>query len=505
MYIGRIESYLHSQNLAPSFSSTKKNVSLINVKNFNHFCLFTQFRRHQFSSIQLLAFEETVAKLSEKYQKPLTNTAVFYVHHSLQTTVPVINALLNFGVKPQRFFAIGKSYSDCPEVTEACIKLGIHYQHNSRQTGLGKYVHSFIADINALWSKVESCLEQEKDVQEVLILDHGGYALQFTPANILEKYKVVGLEKTTGGVINFESLPPPFPVITVATCAAKKVLESPLIANSIVNKICYLMPIINDQNVSVVCGIVGSGAIGKAITEKLVSMGYDVIVYDNNPNQLRALESTLENAKVTITNDLSKLIDCSEYIFGCTGRDITANPDHLKMLLLADKDKRLVSCSSGDNEFSALLKYIQQRRNIKKIINPLDTVIYATDKGANIKILRGGFPVNFDQSGESVPAKDIQLTRALVVGGVIQAAYFFNQPHLLTHGGLYGLDAGIQQLVVNTWLKHQPTNRFPEKVTTKFLDLEWIRDNTEGIHISCDVVEQSNSPKEMELKTCRNM
>ncbi|OGO95160.1 MAG: hydroxyacid dehydrogenase [Coxiella sp. RIFCSPHIGHO2_12_FULL_44_14] len=313
----------------------------------------------------------------------------------------------------------------------------------------------------------------KKDVKEVLILDHGGHALSFIPEQILRQYKVVGVEKTTRGLINLKAQGfPPLPLIGVAHCAAKRILESPLIAEAVIAK---LLPLISIKDKNLVCGIVGYGAIGKAITAKLLSMQHKVIVYDNDPNQFRIAKDI---RGMTVTNELSALVASADYIFGCTGRDITTSIDSFR---LSSKNKTLISCSSEDIEFSSLIWLAaQQQRNGKAAINPLADVEYHTDMGGTIRILKGGFPANFDGSGESVPANDIQLTRALGLGGVLQAARFFQRPDIVNSSGVYALDANMQKLIVNEWLKYQPSHRFPKDVIDQFQDVQWIEAHSGG-------------------------
>ncbi len=375
--------------------------------------------------------------------------------------LPVVNALL------EKVTSIQK----CPSVVEEIVNFGVHYQQCSTQIGLGKFSHNFIRDINWLWKNVLTQIQKDHDVEEILILDHGGHALTFIPEQILQKYKVVGVEKTTGGLINLENQGmPPFPLIGVAHCAAKKILESPLIAEAVVTKLLPLIPI---RNANLICGVVGYGAIGKSVATKLLALGHKVIIFDNDSQQLKNITSK----DVTVTTDLSALVAFSDYIFGCTGRDITTSLDIFR---LSPKNKTLISCSSEDKEFLSLLHLIQRKKNGKVATQPLENIEYENDAGGIIRILRGGFPINFDNSSESVPAQDIQLTRALVLGSILQAIQFFKRPEILDTNFIYSLDSKIQKFVVNEWLKCQPTNRFSKKVIASFQDINWIRENSGG-------------------------
>lgn len=412
-------------------------------------------------------------------EKPLKKTAIFYVHHSLETSVNLVEAIIALGAQPKNIFVLEKHYSRCPEVAQKIIELGVYYQPCSTQISLGGFLTSFVRDINWMWSKLIDNIGA--DIEEILILDHGGHALTYTPSILFEKYKVIGIEKTTSGFINLQeqNLLPPFPLIGVANCAAKKILESPLIAEAVVNKLHSIIPL-KDENIT--CGVVGYGAIGKAVATKLYEMGHKVMVFDSNPEQLKPIKNT---KGLVTTNELSSLIAFSDYIFGCSGQDIAAKS--LDPFILSPRDKVLISCSSEDKEFLSLIKAIPQRRVGKSITKPLDNIQYRTAMGATIRILRGGFPVNFDHSGVSVPAKDIQLTRALVLAAVLQAVQFFRQPQLLEHSGFYSLNAAAQSFIVNSWLPYQPPQRFAKEIIDNFKNEQWIADNSPGLVQDCDV------------------
>lgn len=406
----------------------------------------------------------------------LKKTAIIYVHHPLLTSVNLIDAIIQLGAKPKNIFVLGKHYSECLSVVEQISQFGVHYETCSPQVGLGRFSHSFIRDINWLWKNVLTQVQKDKEIEEILILDHGGHALTFIPQQILQNYKVIGIEKTTGGLVNMEKqgFSPPFPIIGVANCAAKKILESPLIAEAVVKKLLPLIPI---DSPNLICGVVGFGAIGKALTAKLLSMGHKVIVFDNNHQQLQDIK---DRPDITITNELPTLIAFADYIFGCTGRDITTSHDALR---LSPKNKTLISCSSEDIEFLSLLQTIQRKKKYDKLVTePLADIEYKNDAGGYIRILRGGFPINFDNTGESVPAQDIQLTRALVLGAILQAIHFFKKSEILESSLIYSLDPIIQRFVVNEWIKYQPANRYPKNVIDSFQHLPWISEHSGGHH-----------------------
>lgn len=410
----------------------------------------------------------------------LKDTAVVYVHHALGTSETLLNSMFQLGLSPKNTFVLGKRYSNSDAIIERIKGYGVHYQVNSKQAGLGEHDISFTRDINSLWADVVAHLksEQANHIKKVLLLDHGGYAVKYVPHSILEGYKVVGLEKTTSGIIALGGRLPNLPVINVAKCAAKNFLESPLIAEAIMTK---LAPFIDMAREPTECGIIGYGVIGRAIAEKLLKLGHRVMVYDNNLAQLQTLKSA-PRKDLRPTNDLSTLVNFSKLVFGCSGSDVT---ESLDAFTLAPAEKTLISCSSEDREFLTLLNHIQQKYNGKARVwaNDFKDVVYTNEFGHNINILRAGFPYNFDHSGESVPANDIQLTRALVLAGFLQSIDFLKKPHIFDNGNnMYALDAELQQWVVREWLKYQEKGRYSKETLANFEDLDWINKNSSGDH-----------------------
>ena len=76
------------------------------------------------------------------------------------------------------------------------------------------------------------------------------------------------------------------PVVNVAYSAAKQILESPMIAKAVIKKLDQIL--LRDIKNSI-CGVVGLGAIGRAIIQKLLSLGCKVVVYDKFDDKHRPM------------------------------------------------------------------------------------------------------------------------------------------------------------------------------------------------------------------------
>ncbi len=423
-------------------------------------------------------------------KKSLTNTAIVYIHHALYSSLPVLSSMFKLGLSPQNTFVLGKHYSECKGVVEEAKKMGVHYQPCSRQSGLGKFSSAFVRDIVLLWESVARELKDKKEIRDIIIMDHGGHAVAFTPVEIIENYNIVGIEKTTAGLLDKKACGLFFPLIAPALCAAKRVLESPCIADAVVAKLIPLLPSISATKAY--CAVLGYGAVGKAVADKLLSLGHRVVVYDCDPNQLKKI-----TGGAIPTNDNYAVIGYADYIFGCSGR---ISLPSFEMIRLSNKNKVLISASSEDKEFLPMLEFIQRINNRKvPTTKPLADVVYTSEMDAQVCLVRGGFPINFDDTGESVPAKEIDLTRSLNFMSVLQAIDFLNNPqktHHLKKSGTYMLYPALQSLVATEWLKGQPAKRFPNETAAQFLDEQWIVSNSGGTHEANTTFKAANTANE---------
>jgi hypothetical protein len=374
---------------------------------------------------------------------------------------------LKLGVKSENIYLLGKHYSTHKESKETIRDLGINLQSNLIQTKLGNFSEAFTCDVKNLWNFVLHDILQ-KDINALIILDDGGHCLANTPEKLIIKYRIVGIEQTASGLFNPKVLKLPFPLINVACSAAKKWLEPPIISNAIVRKLSSILPL---EDGKLCCGVIGFGAIGKAVAFKLSILNNSVVAYDKNHFQ---------NTKDTIishTKSIEKVILNSDHIFGCTGTDITANVDILKIM---NKEKSLISCSSEDIEFRLLLKLIQQNNHSKfKLTFPLSDILYESECDRIIRIYRSGFPINFDNSKEIEYPKEIQLTRGLLLGGILQAISLMPLMKKNRHARL-ALHSDIQQFIVHRWKENQTGDFRISKFLEYFDDISWIKNHSEA-------------------------
>lgn len=393
----------------------------------------------KYDNTLLPVLQEIINKPVQKYNWQVENTALVCVQHLLYTTCDLLHAFKNMNISPQNIHIMGKTYSTCPKVTNSLILNKFSYYPSTEYNEIGCFTEYFEQDIKMMWEKVTLSLGTQK-IKKIIIMDDGGHCISNVPEEILNTCQVIGVEQTSSGLTEITRTALKFPIVEVASSATKQIIESPLIADAIVRKLDYTLPLNKGK---LTCAVIGLGVIGNEVCKNLLTLHHNVIAYDINSE----LKQKINN--VTYVNDISTAIKSAKYIFGCSGHDITQNLD----FSIIREDKYLISCSSKDKEFLSLIKFIYHNCPYQ-VTNKCITSNLAT--GAIVTILNNGCPINFDLSGESVPAHDIQLTRGLLFGGALQAFYQLEQRPGIAQR--YMLDPTIQRFIVNTWQRYGSKN-----------------------------------------------
>jgi S-adenosylhomocysteine hydrolase len=402
----------------------------------------------------------------EQSKKILSQTVFVCVQHILMTTGSLFESLIKLGAQPSNIFVLGKCYSTNVKVLNDLHGLGINILAGKTPTVYGTYSFVMDEEIRNLWDIVKA----KKEIlpsNNLIIIDDGGGCIKHLPKEVLDYWHFIGgIEQTTSGlkpIDLFKQL-----LIEVASSSAKRLIESPLIATAISDYVCKMASTMNiDQY-----GIIGYGNIGRAVSKALYKEGYQVAIHDKNRLEIPD--------DLTSQPDIPTLIRENQFILGCTGVDVIPDPEILSDI---PGTKIFASCSSGDYEFNQLLTYKKYyaRRDGESIDTLSDIKMeYPKGVGTKMTILRGGFPVNFDRVKEAEPALDIQLTRGLLLGAVIQTTLYFDNPSLLTQtNNRKMLDPYIQRKVVSTW---QKTASFEAEYSNNFTDIDWIKNNSGGTY-----------------------
>ncbi len=409
---------------------------------------------------------DRIASQAPRPLESLSGIMLVCVQHLLETTGSLIQTLLSLGLDPKNIHILGKSYSSNPGVENRLRALGVNVAETGRQQHWGEYSTQLTEDVARLWTQVARGLEAQRP-DAIIVLDDGGFCIKGMPRCLLDGVPVVGIEQTMSG-LSLLGVPPRFPVIDVASSAAKQWIEPPMISEAVLARLSSHR--LSDSPI----GVVGFGNIGKAMTETLGRMQTSIFVFDENTRS--------EESETTIfCNSLEELYSKSATIFGCTGKDTLAGKDWWPKLT---GEKLLISCSSQDLEFrSALLSLndgnhalVSQRQLTGEVTVPLPE--------GKLRILRGGFPVNFDGSRESVPAADIQMTRGLLLGAILQAALLIESGQTKPEKTM--LLPEVQRLVVSEWIQIRASRRkcFEPWLLNNFFqdDPGWIAANSGRVH-----------------------
>lgn len=291
------------------------------------------------------------------------------------------------------------------------------------------------------WQIVRTAQELLEFVKpNTLVIDEGGVL----HAGVAELgVNVVGVEQTSNGVLESWT----YPVVLVCRSAAKLLFESQIIAIGITRKLKQLGLLGGNRHFLVL----GMGALGSALKERLGSIGELVVGYDLSINN-RA------NAR-----DRTSLLSQADVILGCSG----SKSIHVEDLSNLKEGCILASCSSKQVEFQSLLSLVSAKHLFadRKLEGP----------NGNVFVLNGGFPINFDRKIEWERPEEIWLTRQLMLAGVRQAL----QSSCFEAAG-YRLEGSAQSAIVNEWRRHSSIAdqvSFPEAA----LDAAYFDEHSEGV------------------------
>ena len=399
----------------------------------------------------------------------LSDVGFVCVQHLLETTGSLLEVLLELGAIPRNMFVLGKSYSSNLDVATRLKSLGIDVCTGSAPIRPGGFGEAVSSDIEELWQRAETLVDRR--VRTLIILDDGGRCLECAPDWCLQNMRTVGIEQTQSGMARLPL--GRLPIINVAKSAAKKYVEAPQIGRAIASRMdLQLNDVANDSTF----GVVGLGPIGRAVVAELNRANKEVFSYDPGAQACRPNGSEPSIPSPTFP----ALLSCSDVVLGCTGDDLFRRAPANDAWF--ERCRYLVSCSSEDTEYlSLLIRYGQYAWDDEE--PPCASVICRIGRH-EVTILRGGFPINFDGSLESVPAAEIQLTRGLLLAAIYQAVALARDTRRLPLDGIQ-LSAWLQRYVCTRWLHHQPTRRadYIDRILWGMRRESWIAANSEGHRI----------------------
>lgn len=409
----------------------------------------------------MLEFNDKLLQVALEYYPenalPFQGCLIVGMQHMLGTTVEMFRAMKTLGL--EHAIVGSKLYSDNQDCIEDFKKLGYHYVGCQEPIGHGLYQESIVKDIHQIWEcalRVIKC----KSIQSIIVLDDGADLLLNIPNEMYrlcrsEGHFLVGIEQTKGGSNRhfFNGLP--LPIINVAGAEIKGRFEYQWVAKEVVRILC------KDVLGDIACqlgwkpriGIIGYGIMGLAVASQLQLASFPISVYDPKTTTIP------ENGEITHLSSPVILISGADVIVGCTGTDVTANRSVFDALHYSRTPKWLVSTSSKDVEFNFLLHKCQEQMK-RRYCTPdvLQTVVYRNHFGSTMHLLRGGFPINFQNTIHCVPPEKIWPTRA---GLLLAALMALKYQDIFTQGAastVYQLDPWSQTLIYHHYAKIHPAD-----------------------------------------------
>jgi S-adenosylhomocysteine hydrolase len=386
--------------------------------------------------------------------RPLAGVTAVLIQHQLGSMVPTVRTLLELGLDPARTQLIDIPYTANATVREALEALGIPAGNFAPSTYTLEvpYAPYQRRRVQALIGRLRSEIATD---EPLLVLDDGAYFLEAIACYAKPLGDLRLVEQTTRGLIKLEldaalnEYVHSIALVDVARSRPKARLEGPWIGESVCRALCVGLaerPLRTGDR----CLILGYGTVGRAVAHTLeLDLGVPPSrIYVHDPER---------RADARARDDCHPLWEPRgperlrfNLVVGCAGRSSFAVGDRVFL----EDGAVLASASSGSAELSreqfVELADTHEDDDIRvldrgtlgtrSIHDPID--IRLVDR--TVRLLNGGFPVNFDGRVNCVPPNNIQVTRALMLGAAMQAV-------ATEERGVIALDPALCQWVERTY------------------------------------------------------
>ncbi len=399
------------------------------------------------------------------------------VQHLLPTTGSLFKMFTLMGARPENMFFAGKCYSTDPGVAYILKQLGLYIIDGTKPGRLGEYVKAHNQDVKKLWEAfLDHC--KKNNIKKIMILTDGAAVIDYAPP--LDDYEVIAVDQTRSSRYSMNVRESRIKIINVAQCAAKQLLEPLFIQRSALERLKPLFETIDKEKT--VIGVVGYGAIGKALVKYLVSAGYKTVVYDQDPIVMNSIVVT---RNLTKANNLSYLMVNSHYIFGCTGQDITKG---INLLAINGWDRHIASLTSEDKEVTELLLNIQKLLDSDKgatvVIDTMSDIEIKTSMGNRLFVIKAGLPCNFSRAETPDPELPFSLIRGLLACAAVFGFKLLESGDPTDSKNIM-LDPEVQRFVVGLWQAElgdlqQNDPEIQQLPINNFQHPRWIADHSVG-------------------------
>lgn len=367
--------------------------------------------------------------------QPLRGWKVLFIQHQLENHLAQAQAMLALGLDPRDLHWIDIPYTSSPEIRKAVRALGVpagNFKNHRYNLTLGysNYQRARVARWIAWFMRCHG------DQGPLLVLDDGGYFLEALICFRRHLKRLAVVEQTTRGINKLqENVAIRYycrhvPLVDVATSGPKKNVEPSFIARAVREAAGErLQRILRRTRVDLAGGkvlVLGYGAIGREVArevrERFGLRPGQLFVFDTDEH--KSHDAAGAGYPLWDAKDGANAFDL---VIGCTGTRAFNIWNYVHLARRAV----LISASSGSAEV-AREDFVEladscgvddirihdretlRRRGIHSDIT-LDIVNHV------VTIANGGFPINFDGRLNRIPAEDIQITVAMMVGGAVQA------------------------------------------------------------------------------------
>lgn len=371
------------------------------------------------------------------------DTALVSIQHMLKQTIDLYKTASAMGIKMNNIFALGKVYSNSAAVIQVLRILGVTVVESAMPPP-GEFHHYFEEDTKRLWQVVAQELASRR-IKRILVLDDAGVCITSVPAEILQRYALCGVEQTSLGMFLFEERPPPFAVMSWARSAVKLEIGGPIFSQCFIDR--FTQEFLHQRILKrEQLGIIGVGSIGRAIANLAIRQGHTVLYYDPNTTAPSNLSE-----EATRVNSLEELMMRCDYVVGCSGR----NPFKYKWPLNHKPGVKLLSASSGDQEFRPIINDLKQKPGFSVATDTWD-LSSPHGRSGPIKIAFRGYPYNFiSRSVEAVPTRIVQLETGGLLAALVQARIHLDlcETGHSENSGLYRVSPKAQRFVFDRWMQ----------------------------------------------------
>lgn len=407
------------------------------------------------------------------------DTAMVAVQHMLLQTVDLFQTIGAIGLNLKNVFALGKVYSNSPPVIRAVRDMGVTVI-DSTTPEPGEFRSYFQRDVERLWQVAAETLGH-RNIRRILVLDDGGICITSVPPEVLQRYQLCGVEQTSLGMFLFEEKPPAFAVMSWARAAVKLEIGGPIFSRCFIDRL-HTESLHGKTLQGEQLGVIGMGSIGRAVAHLALRQGNELFCYDPNPDL--HLPSPLRDNVTRVDSVENLMVHCG-YILGCSGR----NPFKDKWPLKHRPGIKLLSASSGDQEFGPIIRDLKEKPDFNVAANTWD-IISEYGPSGRIHVAYLGYPYTFVSRGiEAAPTQIVQFDTGGLLIALVQARLYLElcESGREQNGGIHRVAPKAQRFVYERWISAMKdrmidiTNRFdydPELLRAIQQD-DWFIENTE--------------------------